>query len=219
VSSVAKFVASTSVWHEITPALERVTRHCNLHSTTYTGQILRAGARGGAAITAETAFRLAAFGDHELDEAMIQRAIEESAAFLRQTPPPTGWINMREVEELRQNLLAFFEPADDYDFFPIIPGVGVLEATNADVRRGSTLYEVKTVTRGWNSSDLRQCLTYAAMLYSVGDRLSMIALVNPRAGRAITLSIAEIAVGAGADSASALLNDLVYRMVALNVSA
>jgi hypothetical protein len=87
------------------------------------------------------------------------------------------------------------------------------------VRRGSALYEVKTVTRGWNSTDLRQCLTYAAMLYSVADRLSKIALVNPRAGRAITLSLAEIAVGAGADSTSSLLNGLVYRMVAMNVSA
>lgn len=218
-NSVAKFVASTSVWHEITPALDRVTRHCNLHSSTYTGQILRAGTPGGAAITAETAFRLAALGDREIDDATIQRALEESAAFLHQTPHAAASINMREVEELRRNLLAFFEPADNYEFFPAIPGVGVLEATNADVRRGSSLYEVKTVTRGWNSTDLRQCLTYAAMLYSVGDRLSEIALVNPRAGRAIRLSLAEIAVGAGADSGSALLNDLVYRMVALNVSA
>jgi hypothetical protein len=218
-SSVAKFVASTSVWHEVTPALDRVTRHCNLHSTTYTGQILRAGAPGGAAITAETAFRLAALGERDIDDAIIQRALEESAAFLHQTPPATGSIIMREVEELRQNLLAFFEPADEYEFFPTIPGAGVIDATTADVRRGSSLYEVKTVTRGWNSTDLRQCLTYAAMLYSVGDRLSKIALVNPRAGRVIMLSLAEIAVGAGADSASALLNGLVYRMVALNVSA
>jgi hypothetical protein len=218
-SSVAKFVASTSVWHEITPALDRVTRHCNLHSTTYSGRILRAGPSGGAAITAETAFRLAALGDRDIDDAIIRRALEESAAFLRQTPPATGSINMREVEELRQSLLAFFQPASGYEFFPTIPGVGVVEATTADVRRGSSLYEVKTVTRGWNSTDLRQCLTYAAMLYSVGDRLTTIALVNPRAGRAIVLSLAEIAVGGGAESASTLLNGLIYQMVALNVSA
>jgi hypothetical protein len=57
------------------------------------------------------------------------------------------------------------------------------------------------------------------MLYSVGDRLSDIALVNPRTGRVSALSLAQIAVGAGAESASSLLNGLVFRMVGLNVSA
>jgi hypothetical protein len=57
------------------------------------------------------------------------------------------------------------------------------------------------------------------MLYSVGDRIADVALVNPRTGRVSELSLSQIAVGAGADSAPDLLNGLIYRMVALEVSA
>jgi hypothetical protein len=93
------------------------------HTETVTSRIIRrSGARGGAAITAETAFRLAALGDREIDDATIQRATEESAAFLNQAPPTPGWMNMEEVEELRQSLLTFFKPVHEYEFFPTIPG-------------------------------------------------------------------------------------------------
>jgi hypothetical protein len=216
---VRSFIGSTSVWHDVAPALERVTRHCNLHSEAYARPILHAGPTGGAALTAETAFRLAALGQRDIDDEMIAEAVAAAAAFLRLPAPDTPDLNMHEVEELRQNLLLYFSPLDDFQFLPTVPGVGVLDATAADVRRGPTLYEVKTVTRGWHSSDLRQCLTYAAMLYSVGDRIADVALVNPRTGRVSELSLSQIAVGAGADSAPDLLNGLIYRMVALEVSA
>lgn len=218
-STVRKFVASTSMWHDLVPALDRVTRHCNSHSEPYTRPILRAGGTDAAALTAETAFRLAVFGDRELDEANVASAVTAAGIFLGRPGASPAWLNMREVEELRLNLLAYFNPSDNFEFFPPIPGAGVLDATVADVRCGPTLYEVKTVTRGWHSSDLRQCLTYAAMLYSVGDRLSDIALVNPRTGRVSELPLAQVAVAGGAESASALLNGLVFRMVGLNVSA
>jgi hypothetical protein len=219
VSTVKTFIASTSVWHELTPALERVTRYCNLHSNAYTRSILRLGATRGAALTAETAFRLATLGPRDVDDAVISDAVAAAAAFLHLPVTEPLELNMHEVEELRQNLLLYFSPAEDYEFFPPVPGVGVLDATVADVRRGTALHEVKTVTRGWHSSDLRQCLTYAAMLYSVGDRISDVALVNPRTGRVTELSLAQIAVGAGADSAPDLLRGLIYRMTAIEVSA
>ena len=218
-STVRTLIASTSVWHDLAPALDRVTRHCNYHSESYARPILRAGGPGGAALTAETAFRLAALGDRELDEDNVASAVTAAGIFLGRPNASLAWVNMQEVEELRLNLLTYFSPPDAFEFFPPIPGVGVVDATVADVRRGAALYEVKTVTRGWHSSDLRQCLAYAAMLYSVGDRLSDIALVNPRTGRVSALSLAQIAVGAGAESASSLLNGLVFRMVGLNVSA
>lgn len=220
-STVRKFVSSTSIWHELTPALERVTRWCNSHSEWFGPPVQRLSPPATAGLIAETAFRLATLGDVEIDQADVDRASLEAAQFLGRSGERVAEVAMQEVERLRTNLLRIFGGVDfgDFEFFPPIPGVGVIDASIADARRNSTLYEVKTVTRGWNSTDLRQCFTYAAMLYASGDHLDTFTLVNPRSGRFVELALSEASLGAGASSVPDLLGDIAYRMTSLEVSA
>jgi len=104
-------------------------------------------------------------------------------------------------------------------FSPRIPGCGVVDAATADVLAADELVEIKTVTRPFQANDLRQALTYAAMLYASGGRVGYIALLNPRWARVVRLSIGEIAAATRGDSDVELMQELVEWMVGLQISA
>jgi hypothetical protein len=104
-------------------------------------------------------------------------------------------------------------------FSPPIPGCGVVDAATGDVLAGSELVEIKTVTRPFRTYDLRQALTYVAMLYSSGYIVEYITLLNPRRARVVKMSVGEIAAGIRGDSAVELFQDLIEVMMDLQVSA
>jgi hypothetical protein len=104
-------------------------------------------------------------------------------------------------------------------FSPRIPGCGVVDAAIADILAEQEIIEVKTVTRPFRSYDLRQALTYSAMLYAADKPVEKITLLNPRRARSVSISIAEVAAGTRGDSSTELMQDLVEWMVGLQVSA
>ena len=87
----------------------------------------------------------------------------------------------RDGLRLARNLLAFAGLIDgEAHFAPSVPGTNVLSRCEADLAVGNTLVEIKTVSRGFRSSDLRQLLVYLALDWTRGPRWTKGCLVNPR---------------------------------------
>lgn len=105
--------------------------------------------------------------------------------YLEMTPPPSAGSPEHAF------LLAAIENYDEFhrhvsrrghiSYAPPIPGCGFLAASEADVAAGDTLYEVKTVGRGFGSKDIKQLVTYLALDHcSGGERWKRGGLFNPR---------------------------------------
>lgn len=89
--------------------------------------------------------------------------------------------DVREGLRLAGNLGAFADGIDgEARFAPSVPGANVLSRCEADLAVGRTLVEIKTVSRGFRSNDLRQLLVYLALDWARGPRWTKGCLVNPR---------------------------------------
>jgi len=74
-------------------------------------------------------------------------------------------------------------PSETATFSPEIRGNGLLSSCFADLSIGRTLFEVKTVSRPFQSKDLRQLLVYLALQSATGERRwEYGGLFNPRRG-------------------------------------
>jgi hypothetical protein len=104
-------------------------------------------------------------------------------------------------------------------FSPRIPGCGVVDAATGDILCGTELVEIKTVTRPFRAYDIRQALTYSAMLYASNYTVERITLLNPRRARFVSMSLDEISASTRGESRVTLIQDLVECMVGLQVSA
>ena len=222
--SVNTFVRHSSVWMQVTPGLEPVLRAANTFQEPIGPPVSSLGRSERNALLAETAFLLAATGfpgqDYERNE------LESKARdFLLNLPHSSGveaalspeeWLEVSDLARVTQRYTARLENAV---FSPRIPGCGVVDSATADVLAEKELVEIKTVTRPFQANDLRQSLTYAAMLYASGRRIDHITLLNPRRARAVRLSISEIAAATRGDSDVELMQALIEWMVGLQVSA
>jgi hypothetical protein len=129
---------------------------------------------------------------------------------------PAEWHEVGRLAQVTQKYTSLLvEP----EFSPVIPGCGVVDSAVGDVLTGAELIEIKTVGRLFRVPDLRQALTYAAMLYSAGRGVEHITLLNPRRARVVKMSIGRIAAGVRGGSAVELLQDLMEAMIELQVSA
>ena len=82
---------------------------------------------------------------------------------------------------MARNLVAFAGLMDGpVHFAPSVPGANVISRCEADLAVGDTLVEIKTVSRGFRSSDLRQLLVYLALDWTRGPRWAKGCLFNPR---------------------------------------
>jgi hypothetical protein len=124
-----------------------------------------------------------------------------------------------EVSLLARVTRSYTSPLNDVTFSPLIPGCGVVDRAEADVLARNELIEIKTVTRPFRAYDLRQALTYSAMLYAADIRVSTVTLLNPRRARYVSFSLDSIAAVARGDSAVEMLEELVEWMMGLQVSA
>ena len=81
-------------------------------------------------------------------------------------------------------------PSEVVTFSPEIKGNGLLNTCFADLAVGETLYEVKTVSRHFQSRDLRQLLVYLALQSASGvPRWEYGGLLNPRLGLFCSFSV------------------------------
>ena len=222
--SVSAFARHSSVWLQVTPAMESVVRAANSRQEYLGAPVLSHSGSERNALIAETAFLLAGAG---FPDDLYQKYQLEAKArdFLLKLPHSSGaedqlsqdeWL---EVGMLAQVTRRYAARLQQPIFSPTIPGCGVVDTATADLLAGHELVEIKTVTRAFRSYDVRQALTYAAMLYSSGQTIELISLLNPRRARVVNLSVGEIAAVARGDSAVELMQDLMARMLDLQVSA
>jgi hypothetical protein len=91
------------------------------------------------------------------------------------------WEEVRSLCYIYEGFLRIFQNEGKMEFGPIIPGAGFLGACRADLSIGSTLFEIKTVTRNIAGKDLRQLIIYLALQSSTGKRRWVSAgFFNPR---------------------------------------
>ena len=176
------------------------------------------------ALIAETAFLLA--GSAFTGDSYSREEIEDKARdFLLKLPrgsealPELTSDEWHEIGRLAQVTQKYTSLLSEPKFSPLIPGCGVVDSATGDVLAGPELVEIKTVARLFRVPDLRQALTYAAMLYSAGHNVDYITLLNPRRARVVKMSIGRIAAGVRGGSAVELLQDLVGAMSDLQISA
>jgi hypothetical protein len=137
----------------------------------------------------------AAFKDASITEAANSAAARRILEFRPALALDMLRLDLKEQQE--GFLLAFtYEqflklwPSETVVFSPKVRGNGVLTSCFADLSVGKTLYEVKTVSRPFQSRDLRQLLVYLALQSATGEpRWEHGGLLNPRVGVFCSFSI------------------------------
>jgi hypothetical protein len=204
--------------------MEPVISVANIHQTPLGTAVMNRSIPQRNALIAETAFLLArsAFAGDSYSREEVE---EKARDFLLKLPrgadsrPELTSAEWHEVGRLAQVTQKYTSLLVEPELSPVIPGCGVVDSAIGDVLAGPELVEVKTVARPFRVPDLRQALTYSAMLYSAGRSVEHITLLNPRRARVVKMSIGRIAAGVRGGSAVELLQDLVEAMMDLQVSA
>lgn len=221
--SVSAFVRHNSVWTQVTPTMDPVLRVTNSLQESLGAPVPSLSDNQRNALIAETAFLLAGAGF----PGSYQKFELESKAreFLMKLPRSAGaeaelsareWTEVGMLASVTQGYVSRLQ---EPKFSPRIAGCGVVDAAVGDVLAGNELVEIKTVTRPFHTNDIRQALTYTAMLYASEYTVERITLLNPRRARVVSMSVGEIAAGTRGDSAVELLQDLIEWMIGLQVSA
>jgi hypothetical protein len=92
---------------------------------------------------------------------------------------------LKDLVQLSSNILEFihFTKKEDIQFRPKLKGYGFIPDLEADLSIDETLYEVKTVTRNFKSTDLKQLFIYLALRQvREGTTWQYAGLYNPRKG-------------------------------------
>jgi len=185
--------AHSSFWEQCFPALEGYVRLVNSGAYERYFEELSWGVDPSrSALLSELAFCLAKSG--EVDSADSQAvATIEARKRLSQLPgvtltdDPCSDIEMAAAVELANRILIILRTlgrrVGDPIFDPEFPGCGILRKSHGDILVGDTLVEIKSVERGFRSTDFRQLITYALQDGSAGSsRISRVCLANPRKG-------------------------------------
>jgi hypothetical protein len=187
------------------------------------GLVLGEGKRNS--LIAETAYRLVAASVtgatvvKEVEEAVATAAHKRVAMLERvaaEAIVPLSIAELALARRLAEWLRNYFAANHSGEalFLPVgIRGCGVINAAEADALAGETLYELKSVDRGFRGTDFRQVLVYAALNHASQQYpVTRIAVLNPRAGYAYPISIDAFARLTAGTSGGELLSELVEDM-------
>ena len=174
-------------------------------------------------LIAESAFAIVASGSAR-DVATSNESVDTIRGHLAKygmNPPRDSVLDsdeLREIDALVGSMRGMFARLGPVEYWPTVPGCGVVDSAHADVLAVDTLYEVKTVTRAFRGSDVRQLLTYCAMFEASGKVLNSIGLLNPRRGVVAAASLDFVCQGASGLSRPELMREIVRRMAEMQVS-
>jgi hypothetical protein len=158
-------------------------------------------------VLAEFGFRLASLAYQSgitvriaaSDTAIVDAANSAAATRIREFRPVLSLDELRlgvqeQTEGIR--LATVYEeflrlrPTEVVTFSPAVRGNGILNSCFADLGVGKTLFEVKTVSRPFQSKDLRQLLVYLALESAAGEpRWEYGGFLNPRLSIFCTFSV------------------------------
>lgn len=200
-------ISFNAFWHAYTPTCEHFVRRLNLGELDRfhppMTQIAKTTRR---AVIAEYAFSLFVERRKYLASTPTEvetqngvawaETIRRLAPYSRQGLDVESQLNdqeILEVTEIANSLGLFFNSEKPIVLRPVFAGCGYVDASEADVIFGSTLYEVKTVERPVRSSDIRQTITYAALNAASSQfDLRGVGLFNPRRGQFCDIEIEHV---------------------------
>ena len=161
-----------------------------------------------------------------VDTGPVHRAWARVSLFLDAPEPPLKGLDPAEVQEvglLAQELVrALPTDSDVVVTRPRFPGCGLVDAAEGDLLIGTTLYEVKAVSRGFRSSDLMQVLMYLTLNRAAGSSaqpLTRVALVNPRRGELFAMDCESLSWQVAGKSETELLDRIVEYISAPGASS
>lgn len=223
-TSARVFAGASSIWAPLTPTIDSLTHWVNARVEDVGPRVPALGGDpGNNALIAEVAFGLVATRsalELPIDQALQDRIRLYLRGF-RTHPPgdsPLDEEEEREVISLARSLARLLASEGDVTFYPKLPGCGVVDSAHADLATTDKLGEVKSVTRAFRASDLKQLLTYCAMAHSVGQVYEEVALYNPRRGVRITASTEFICRAASGLTAPELFEEIQRVMTGLQTS-
>lgn len=222
--STRTFSRYASLWGALTPTLEHVVRWFNQNVEHVTRPVKATGGEpANNSLIAESAFAIVAKGCPR-DGVVGNRDIEAVRAHLQRfglNPPSDTLLDadeLQEVSALADALRTMTSDLEAPEYWPPVPGCGVVDSAYADIRVAQTLYEVKTVSRPFRGPDVRQLLTYSAMLEASGQTIEYVGLLNPRLGRAVTASLEFVCQGSSGLTRAELMREIARRMADMQVS-
>lgn len=174
-------------------------------------------------LIAETAYGLVAAGSDlslPLDPGVLMRVRDYLNRF-RAHPPGDADLDVDEQQEvvaLGESFKALLDDFESVVFYPQVPGCGVVDAAHADLVAGHTLGEVKSVSRPFRASDLKQLLTYSAMSHASGILYEEVTLLNPRRASRISVSTEFLCRATSGLTSTELFAEMQRAMVGLQTS-
>lgn len=204
-----------SFWNALFPIADTLLRSINLNyerftpegKTPFTSHPSRRG------LLNEVGFEIArrltsAVG--ELAESELADAYSSAATAIQRLDRETNMAPLTEDEWkesifVGRRLKLFCErwPQEDVSFSTPVRGCGFVDDGAADLLVADTVMEVKAGERNFRSVDLRQVITYAALLEARSPGvIRKICLVNPRRGVFYCADISEVCLSAGGRTAA-----------------
>jgi hypothetical protein len=234
-----------SYWNQLLPRLEPFVRLLNLSVGRFSPPMLETVRPERRAFVAELGFELfrTSLDDRlERDPALIElaaKSVRIRVAGLASVPietveQPTPF-ERSEAAEIALQLRRFVRQrvASTYTVDPVIPGCGIVDSATADllIRRArfsfdvdppetyeQLLYEVKTVTRPFRAVDIRQLITYAAMMAAADQAPVTVGIVNPRLGTFIECPLDRLAEDIAGVPANSLLQQIIFDISSAEIS-
>ena len=221
--SPEQFCRNASLWRNITPMIKHVTRLLNIYATNVGKSVRSSSPPERNALIAETAFRIVSHGrSGDMNDLIDIEA--EARQFIVNLPrgesafQPLLTSEWDEVYAIAANLNLTLGNYSHVLFSVDVQGCGAVTKSTLDALAGDDLIEVKSVQRQFRGVDVRQALTYAALLRLQGTSVSSVTLVNPRRGRCTSMSMTDLASSAASTNSIELMEEIAQLMLGIQVS-
>jgi hypothetical protein len=221
----------SSLWRNIIPLSDGFTRRVNTEQTRFAVRTSRSNNPFESSLESELGFRLfveAAHGRMSLDRpdpAALKALERDVRGYVQDLPRPhsMSWLIGSDITalEIARRMAFYFSTNDPFPIVvhPTFRGCGIVDACQGDLLVGSTLYEIKNVSRPYRAVDIRQVLIYCALAKAAGEPLiEHIALLNAREGTVFKIGINDLAQGLGSAAAADLLDLVIYQISDVDVS-
>lgn len=235
----------SSYWNQLLPRLEPFVRLLNLSVGRFSPPLPSTIPADRAAFVAELGFELFRTPvdvpiepdspDVESAASGVRERIARLASVTVDEIKPPSALERTEAATLAERLTRFVRQraASTYIVDPLIPGCGIVDNATADllIRRARftfdldspetyehLLYEVKTVTRPFRAIDIRQLVTYAALMAAADEAPVTVGIVNPRLGTFVECPLDRLAEDIAGVSGNGLLQQIIFDVSGAEVS-
>jgi hypothetical protein len=210
-------------WHPLLPGSRALLKTVNQQVYQFSDRVTQVANTGTRAISSELGFRLFVSctkgelsGPLSISDPRVQEIGIETARYIGRLAGPSvmtagdgavddATLNDALVECRQLELFASKIPKNWAPLIvqPRVPGCGIVESCAADLLAGEALFEVKSRAGPFEQADLRQLLTYAALMHlEEPDQVGVVGFANPHLGRAVSVNLEAAVFALGSVSVS-----------------